>query len=245
MNTAGIFRVWCIQYHIRHNCNVSWRSGNLLVDLPKNCTELQSSRRGRCRGHLGKPIQHYTLLKTFTLLWLYIHIFSLRGCFWNRNDDACWCVPSASSLKAFSLLIPAPTTSKLSGHCCIKAWIRLKRRPCISTYLFYWSVLFERTVHMRIPTVILMSLPHYLFLSGLSHDSVDCAYPNLQVTWAVNNMLIGFRTHPLIWNRNYTQVVQQSGRRGHSQWSRSDSPPLNGLSRTLGHSVQAAADIGS
>jgi len=100
-------------------------------------------------------------------------------------------------------------------------------------------------VHLRISIAILMSLPHYLFLSGLSHDLVDCAYPNLQVTWAVDNMLIGFRAHPLIWNRNYTQVVQRSGRRDHSQWSRSDSPPLNGTSRTSGHSVQASVDVGS
>lgn len=170
--------------------------------------------------------------KTFTVLWVYSYFHS-PWLFLKKKPKRLLVL----LLSAPFLFIPAPTTSK--------ALIRLKRRPCISTYLFYWSVLFERTVHMRIPIAILMSLPHYLFLSGLSHDLVDCAYPNLQVPWAVDNMLIGFRAHPLIWNRNYTQVVQQSGRRDHRQWSRSDSPPLNGLSRTLGHSVQAAADIGS
>jgi hypothetical protein len=42
------------------------------VDLPKHWTKLQSARRGRCRGHLGKPTQHYTLLKN---IYTFVSIF--------------------------------------------------------------------------------------------------------------------------------------------------------------------------
>ena len=48
------------------------------MELPKYCTELQSARRGRCRGHLGKPTQYYTLLKNiYTLVSIFTFSFSV------------------------------------------------------------------------------------------------------------------------------------------------------------------------
>lgn len=105
------------------------------MELPKQCTDLQSARRGRCRRHLGKPTQRYTLFKNI-YTFVTIFIFSVSVVFFKQKRRRFLVRAQCFCYQHFSLFIPALTTSNLSGHNCTKTLILLKEGPVFQPVYF-------------------------------------------------------------------------------------------------------------